>query len=594
MALSGSISTNKYTTQSHGTIGLVLSWTATQSIVNNTTTINWTLKSNGTMSSGYSVQAGPVTVKIAGTTVLNTTSRFSMYGGGSYRKTGTITVAHNQDGSKSVAMSVRAALYSASVNCTASKTFALNNITRYALIDTVENFNDTENPTITYSNPAGSELVTGLKVRLTWNGGAGSTSWNNLSAEGGSFTFDLSAYRSALRTAAANTNTLAVEYDLQSTLNGTEFHNTRAATMTVINADPIPGAVSYQDINSAVVAITRSNQVIVQNQSTLRIHTAAATGQKGASIASYNVAFNGENYTPDGSGNVEIVKPNYSGTFTATVTATDTRGNAATASISIPLTSWAAPTATVTLERVNGFETNTTLRVDGTIATVPGSSLSITEEHKEQGGAWSSPVAVPDNTNVTLSLDNTKEWTVRVKVWDSFTAATPTVYELTVGKGIPIAFIDIDKSSIGVHGFPDEDNQLYIGGNVKATGNITGDRAIINKTSVSTGAVTYTRSSGSWTFSNGEYHRTGNVVQLKLSFKGGSSSVSVGSNAIAGTLHGAPLPPLTVRLQGYYSGTVLMGELTTAGAFNIRILGQALNLNSANTATVSGVYIVND
>ena len=62
MALSGSISTNKYTTQNHGSIGLILSWTASQSIDNNQTTINWTLKSYGTMSSGYSVQAGPARI----------------------------------------------------------------------------------------------------------------------------------------------------------------------------------------------------------------------------------------------------------------------------------------------------------------------------------------------------------------------------------------------------------------------------------------------------------------------------------------------------------------------------------------------------
>ena len=88
MALSGSFTTNKYTTSSHGDIGLRLSWTATQSIENNTSTIKWTLKSYGSMSSGYNVQAGPVTVKINGTTVLNTTSRFKMYGDGKYSKSG--------------------------------------------------------------------------------------------------------------------------------------------------------------------------------------------------------------------------------------------------------------------------------------------------------------------------------------------------------------------------------------------------------------------------------------------------------------------------------------------------------------------------
>ena len=164
MALSGSISTNKYTTTNHGSIGLVLSWTASQNIVDNQTTINWTLKSYGTMSSGYYVQAGPVTVKIGGKTVLSVTSRFNMHGDGGYSKSGTLKVTHNQDGTKSVAMSVRAAIYSASVNCTASKTFTLNKIDRYALLTDAPNFDDENDPTITYVNTLGAPTVTDIKV----------------------------------------------------------------------------------------------------------------------------------------------------------------------------------------------------------------------------------------------------------------------------------------------------------------------------------------------------------------------------------------------------------------------------------------------
>ena len=119
-------------------------------------------------------------------------------------------------------------------------------------------------------------------------------------------------------------------------------------------------------------------------------------------------------------------------------------------------------------------------------------------------------------------------------------------------------------------------------------------RVECDKMSYTHGTVTFSKSSGSWTFANGEYTRSGQVVQLRLSFKGGSSNVSVGSNAIAGTVNGISKPPYTVRLQGYYSGTVLMGELTTSGGFNVRILGQALNLSSSNTATMSGTYIVED
>ena len=114
MALSGNFSTNKYTTSSHGSIGLNLSWTGTQDVANNQTTIKWTLKSNGTMSSGYYVQGGPISAYINGTRVFYQSGRFNVRGDGGYKKTGTIVIDHNEDGSKNVAMSISAALYSAS------------------------------------------------------------------------------------------------------------------------------------------------------------------------------------------------------------------------------------------------------------------------------------------------------------------------------------------------------------------------------------------------------------------------------------------------------------------------------------------------
>ena len=115
-----------------------------------------------------------------------------------------------------------------------------------------------------------------------------------------------------------------------------------------------------------------------------------------------------------------------------------------------------------------------------------------------------------------------------------------------------------------------------------------------DKMSYTNEAVTFSKSSGSWTFNNGEYTRSGQVVQLRLAFKGGGSNVSVGGNSIAGTVNGIPTPSYTIRLQGYYSSTVLMGELTSSGGFNVRILGAALNLSTSNTATLSGTYIVED
>lgn len=474
MASSGNFSTNKYSTSSHGTIGLNLSWSIqSQSIENNTSTIKWTLKSNGTMSSGYYVQAGPVTVVIGGKTVLNTKSRFNMRGSGGYSESGTITIAHNEDGSKSVSMSVKAAIYSASVNCTGSKTYSLNKINRYALISSATDFDDEGNPTVIYTNPAG-DMVSDIFVRLKWLNADGvtqeATAWSSeLDGSGGSYTFDLTDYRTALRAACPNSNSLAVTVDLKSTLTvsgvSTEYHSEKAITMSIVNAAPQAGAVTFEDTDSAVSGITGDDQIIVQGQSTLHIVTAASTALKGASISSYVINFNGVNYDITSDRYLDIIKPPYSGTFVATVTTTDSRGNTATATAAIVITPWAAPSADCTAERINGFETNTVLTVDGTISTVTGSSMAISERHRKVGGSWIGPNPVTDNTPTTLSLDYTDEWEIEVSVSDSFTTLTPTVYVLPVGKGIPPAFVDVDMNSFGVNGFPDDDDQLFVGGN---------------------------------------------------------------------------------------------------------------------------------
>lgn len=474
-------------------------------------------------------------------------------------------------------------------------TFRFPTINRYALISTAPNYTDEENPTITYTNPAGTELVTDLKVRITWNGGQSATNYVSIPDEGGTYTIQLSAAdRTAMLSACPNSNTLAVQFDLQSTMNGNQYHSYKDASMQVVNADPTSGAVTYQDTNTATVAITGDNQKIVQLHSTLQIHTAASTAKKSATIVSYNLNINGNDYTPDASGNVTFTNPNVTGIYTATVTTTDSRGNTSSATVDIEILEWSAPTAIYSLGRVDNFYTNTILNVDGKISSVAGTNtLAITEKHRKVGdSSWSAATSVPDATDTTIQLDNLYDWEVLITVTDAFSS---TQYITTVGRGIPIAFFDRKKHSLGVNGFPDADNQFYVGGSIKATGDITsGGKVTCNKISVTDGTGSFTRTSGGWTAEDIDWSRSGNVATVKISFKGSGSNVAVGSNAIAGTISGVPLPPFAVRFVGYYSSTVLMGEYTTSGGFNVRILGAALNLSTSNTATLSGTFIIND
>lgn len=56
-----------------------------------------------------------------------------------------------------------------------------------------------------------------------------------------------------------------------------------------------------------------------------------------------------------------------------------------------------------------------------------------------------------DGATVTMNLDNTQEWNVKVTITDLFGTTT---YQLSVDKGIPIIFFDRQLRSVGVNCFP--------------------------------------------------------------------------------------------------------------------------------------------
>ena len=531
MANSGNFNTNKYSTQYNGTIGLNLSWSITsQSAATNSSTIHWVLKSNGSMSSGYYVKGGPITVTIGGVTVLNITSRINVNGSGGFSRSGNITITHDENGDKSVSMSVRAALYSSAVNCTGSKTYALDHIDRYAIIDSATDFTDEGNPTVVYSNPAGSDLTTDIYVRLKWldNGGTEQTTdWSSqLSDDGGTYTFDLTDYRDTLRRSCRYSETLSVTVDLKSTMNGVEYHDTKVITMSIEGANPWINPIAYLDSSSRVVSITGNNQIIVQAQSVLHIYSNNVFGYKYAGISQVLLNFNGTDYPMHYSNNTasaDINRPNYSGTFTATITATDTRGKQSSRTLNITITPWSQPTAQCTLARINGFETTTELTVNATYSSVTGNAVSITERHRTlDSTTWSSTTTIYNNSTVYLSLDNTKEWEVEVTVGDRFTTEL-TEYYLTVGRGIPIMFIDTEMNSVGVNGFPDDDNQIYVDGSIKATGELQVGDAASTRTNLGLGCTSLLSTpltSGSTTVDASGYN------MLLLIGKGGGATPS--------------------------------------------------------------------
>lgn len=353
-------------------------------------------------------------------------------------------------------------------------TFNFPVINRFALITSSTNFTDEGTPSITYTNPAGTELVTGLKARITWNNGANYSAWTTLNDEGGTSDLTLTtAERNSMLAACSTSNSLAVKYDLQSTMDSTDYHHYADATMSVINADPTPGTLTYKDTNAATVAITGSNQRIVQLHSTLVINTTASTAKKQATITSYSLNINGNDYTPDSSRNVTFTNPNVAGTYPATMTTTDSRGNTATAVINIPILQYSNPSiVSYSLAREGNFYDATIINVTGSVASIDGhNTMTITEKHRVRGtSTWSTATTLQNGVDKTLTLSNTSEWEVMITVTDAFTSYS---YTATVGKGIPLMFWDNKRASVSINGFPDADDQLYVGGSIKATGELS-------------------------------------------------------------------------------------------------------------------------
>lgn len=120
MALSGNVTTSAYNGRYYK-----LTWSASQSAANNTSTISWTLSAVG--GSGAMAERA-LSVNINGAEVYSKTAKVSRSAG--TVTSGSQTIAHNVDGSKTFSITVKAAVESSTVNCTGSKSFELTIIKR--------------------------------------------------------------------------------------------------------------------------------------------------------------------------------------------------------------------------------------------------------------------------------------------------------------------------------------------------------------------------------------------------------------------------------------------------------------------------------
>lgn len=439
-----------------------IEWTSTSNgAAANSSLVKATLsfrKSSSSTSSTEGNFSGTVTID---GTATNFAKRITLSPNNNYVTIGTAqkTVAHNSDGSKTCGIFSTGGIASLSFNYTnQGQNVTLDKIDRYATVTGANNFNDEQNPYFTFANSGGFPI----NAKLEAGGDTGIVIRNNI-PNTGNYTFALTEEeRDKLRAKCPNSNTLTVRYTIETTIGGTKYYNYLDRIMTIVNATPTAPSLSYQDTNSATVAITEDNQRIIRNKSTLRATVGTGTAKKGATIQSYSTTINA--VTKAGNGAVDFGTLNLANNAELVTTVTDSRGNTAQTKVTVTVDDWEEPSAILTVYRINNYETSSRLKIDANFSGLNGKN-SVTCEYcykKASETAYSAWATIADNNLVTLSLDNLYEWNIKARVKDKLSGYVE--YTATVGKGIPIMFFDTEKRSVGVNCFPTKNESCEING----------------------------------------------------------------------------------------------------------------------------------
>lgn len=327
MALSGTI----YGSTNNQWIDAKIEWSATQSIANNTSTITAKLYYIRT-NTGYTTHGnlrGSITID--GDTTSSVKEIWITENEWEEAATAKETVSHNSDGTKSLTISATGYINNTSLDSTSiSGTITLDTIHRKAAIVSAPNFNDEENPTITYENPAGNSITT-LQACISLTGAADDVAYRNISKTGTSYTFNLTAAERNTLLRATTGKSRTVRFYVKSVIGGVETLTYIQRTFTITNAAPTINP-TIIDTNGTTKVLTGDETKLIRYYSNAFI-TTGATPLKYATLKSQKVSNGSKSLS--GNGTINAVE---SGTFV--FSATDSRGFTTTKTVNIPIVNY--------------------------------------------------------------------------------------------------------------------------------------------------------------------------------------------------------------------------------------------------------------
>lgn len=449
MANSGYFNTGNYEGRC-----LQFSWTARNpDIVNNQTTIDWTLKGAGTGQVTY-YYAGNFKVIIDGQTVYSYTgSRFKLLNG-TIVASGTYTFTHNDDGTKSFTAYAEGGIYTYAVNCTGSATFTLDTIPR------ASDFTISEGTLGVAQTISVTRKSTDFTHGLTYSCGSVSTqlicAWNT-AAESVSFTPPID-----LAWQAPNGSRVWVSIHLQTyDSGGTPIGNTvtKGVWMTIPASVKPSCSVAVSDPTGCA----NKYGAYIQGQSKLAIKVTPKTAY-GSAIASCLILADNNKYTV-----LETVTPTVQSTGNIEVYAdvTDTRGRLGSTSDTINVLPYSKPVITqLKVHRCDedGTENNrgqfAKVTYGYTIDTISGKNgMSAYIQFKKTTEAEYTSVELPeafdvDSATFIFAADDDFAYDVQLSIADDFTQVS---HKTTVSTAFTLIHYAASGRGITFGGISNED-----------------------------------------------------------------------------------------------------------------------------------------
>jgi hypothetical protein len=245
---------------------------------------------------------------------------------------------------------------------------------------------------------------------------------------------------------------------------------TAGYSISVDNSRPTFTDFAYYDANASVAAITGNNQVFVQGLSAIAVKIPSANRMVANNLATpvgYYAMYGDHSQQIDyidGDVDRTIITPDAYGTQRVGVRAYDSRGLFTSVYKNVQVIEYKKPVLNVTAQRLNNFESQTTLAVSGTISPVVVSGaeknaiISLAYICREVGGdvvASGGFNFTTDNGKFTCEdtikeLDNSKEYEFEVAVIDKFN--NKTTETATVGVGQAVFFVSSNLKTCLVNG----------------------------------------------------------------------------------------------------------------------------------------------